>query len=132
MEREQVMQLLVEEIMTNQRIRPSHHYPYTSKGEEQKCGDALAATSPPLAKRSPVEAKAGDSRRSPTRRFASIGETFANGGERWPPGRRACHVFAPTGLASPSLAKSSPMRAMFPPHRHVDLGTFLPPSANHP
>ncbi|KAL2623775.1 hypothetical protein R1flu_008020 [Riccia fluitans] len=38
------------------------------------------------------------------------------------PRRRACHVFAPTDLALPSLAKSLPMRATFLPHRHVDFG----------
>ncbi|KAL2633504.1 hypothetical protein R1flu_004983 [Riccia fluitans] len=44
-------------------------------------GDALAATSPPLAKRSPVEVKADYSWRSPSQGFASTGERFANGGE---------------------------------------------------
>ncbi|KAL2633505.1 hypothetical protein R1flu_004984 [Riccia fluitans] len=132
--------------MTNERIRPSRHYPYTSEGKVftsiGKCfasigerfikevksgmrGDALAATLPPLAKRSPMEAKAGYSWQSPSQGFASIGE-------RWPPKAKGLPRVAPTGLASPSLAKTSPMKATFLPRRHVDFGTSLPPSAIRP
>ncbi|KAL2613020.1 hypothetical protein R1flu_024712 [Riccia fluitans] len=84
----------------------------------------LATTLPPLARLLPVEAKAGHSRRSPNRRFASIGEPFASEASAGHPRRRACHVFAPIGLTLPSLAKSSPVRVMFLPRRHVDFGTF--------
>ncbi|KAL2653732.1 hypothetical protein R1flu_021860 [Riccia fluitans] len=64
-------------------------------------GDALAATLPPLVKRSPVEAKAGYSWGSPSQGFASTGKSFANGDEV----RKRCDALAAT---SPPLAKLSP------------------------
>ncbi|KAL2610000.1 hypothetical protein R1flu_028573 [Riccia fluitans] len=67
-------------------------------------GDALATILPPLAKRSPVEAKVGYSWQSPSQGFASIGESFASGGEE----RKRCDAIATT---SPPLAKLSPVEA---------------------
>ncbi|KAL2631185.1 hypothetical protein R1flu_015871 [Riccia fluitans] len=83
--------------MTNERIRPSFYYPYTSQGEvfastsesfasggeERKTWrcPSPAAVLPPLVKHSPMEVKVGYSWRSPSQGFASIGESFVNGGE---------------------------------------------------
>ncbi|KAL2643734.1 hypothetical protein R1flu_011321 [Riccia fluitans] len=68
-------------------------------------GDALAASSPPLAKRSPVEAKAGYSWRSSCQGFASNGESFANGGEERNSWRCPSRYFASIGKAFTSVGE---------------------------